>query len=188
MRKNGREVDVVEISFGTVAAVICAIWLVLRLCIWVRARRVLWRRELQLLLILGAYLVLARFVFFPFSRVDGQIAPLLFDPEQALSPRINLLPLYYLFDYPTAQEILLNIIGNTAMFLVMGLLYPAVFPTLDTPKKTMLSGVGLSLAIELLQLPFFDRVTDIDDLLLNTLGFAMGYGLVFLLRRKKKKT
>lgn len=175
------------ISFFEVAAVICALWLVTRLFVFLRTRRLSLRRELQLLLILGAYLVLARFVFFPFSRVDGQIAPLLFDPEQALSPRINLVPLYYLFDYPSVGEILLNIIGNTAMFLVMGLLYPAVFPTLDTPKKALLAGAGLSLAIELLQLPFFDRVTDIDDLLLNVLGFAAGYLLFCQIRRARKQ-
>ena len=41
----------------------------------------------------------------------------------------------------------------------------------------------MSLAIEIIQLPFYDRVTDIDDLILNALGFAMGYGLFLIVRK-----
>jgi glycopeptide antibiotics resistance protein len=33
------------------------------------------------------------------------------------------------------------------------------------------------LCIELLQLPFYSRSSDIDDLILNTLGYLMGYGI-----------
>ena len=38
-----------------------------------------------------------------------------------------------------------------------------------------------------LQLPFFDRVTDVDDLILNSLGFAAGYGIYLLVKAIKKK-
>ena len=38
-----------------------------------------------------------------------------------------------------------------------------------------------------LQLPFFDRVTDVDDLILNSLGFAAGYGIYLLVKTIKKK-
>ena len=36
---------------------------------------------------------------------------------------------------------------------------------------------------ELLQLPFFDRATDIDDLILNTAGCAAGYLIYAAVRR-----
>ena len=45
------------------------------------------------------------------------------------------------------------------------------------------AGVGFTLCIELLQLPFFDRVTDIDDLILNLLGMTLGY-LFFIIFKK----
>jgi len=44
----------------------------------------------------------------------------------------------------------------------------------------MAAGFGCSLCIELSQLPFSSRVSDIDDLILNTLGFALGYGIYLL--------
>lgn len=37
------------------------------------------------------------------------------------------------------------------------------------------------------RLPFYDRVTDIDDLILNSVGFLMGYGLHLLVKKCRKK-
>jgi glycopeptide antibiotics resistance protein len=34
---------------------------------------------------------------------------------------------------------------------------------------------------------FFDRVTDIDDLILNTLGYTIGYGIWLLFKLIRKK-
>ena len=54
---------------------------------------------------------------------------------------------------------------------------------LDSHKKVIAAGVGFSACIEILQLPF-DRVTDIDDLILNSLGFLLGYGIYLLCKKK----
>ena len=88
-------------------------------------------------------------------------------------------------DYETRREALLNLIGNFAMFIPLGVVWPSVFSPLNTHKKVIAAGVGYSLLIEILQLPFFDRVSDIDDLILNSIGFLTGYG-IYLLTKKKK--
>jgi len=119
--------------------------------------------------------------------VDGQIQPLLFDASQMFPPRVNLVPLKYLLDYLIVGEAVLNTVGNFAMFIPIGMVWPLVFRKLNTHGKVIAAGVGLSLCIELLQLPFFDRVTDIDDLILNSLGFLMGYGIYLLVKKCKKK-
>jgi glycopeptide antibiotics resistance protein len=110
-----------------------------------------------------------------------------FDATNVFPFRINLVPLVNLFDYDIFSEALINFIGNTAMFIPLGIVWPIVFKELDTPLKNLTAGAGFSLLIEILQLPFFDRVSDVDDLLLNTLGFAMGYGIYKLARLLKKK-
>jgi glycopeptide antibiotics resistance protein len=84
------------------------------------------------------------------------------------------------------KEALLNLIGNMALFIPLGIVWPAVFKKLDSHKKVISAGFGMSLAIELLQLLFYDRATDIDDLILNTLGFLIGYG-IYLLAKKLPK-
>jgi glycopeptide antibiotics resistance protein len=63
------------------------------------------------------------------------------------------------------------------MFVPVGIVWPICFRKLDTLGKAVLAGAGFSLFIEILQLSFFDRVSDIDDLLLNSLGFLLGYGI-----------
>jgi len=168
-------------------AFISAIWLLVRGYFAIRTRAVCWKREAQLLLVYICLIVVVRFTFCPFGKVDGQIQPLLFDPAQMFPPRINLVPLKYLLDYLIMGEAVLNTVGNTAMFIPIGIIWPAVFKRLDSHKKVIAAGVGFSLCIEILQLPFLDRVTDIDDLILNSLGFLMGYGIFLLMKKCRKK-
>jgi len=131
--------------------------------------------------------VVVRFTFCPFGKVDGKIQPLLFDASKILPLWLNLKPLIYLFDYPTMKEALLNLIGNTTMFIPLGIVWPAVFKKLNSHKKVIAAGFGVSLTIEVLQLPFFDRASDIDDLILNTLGFLIGYGIYLLIQKLRRK-
>ena len=74
---------------------------------------------------------------------------------------------------------LINFWGNIAMFLPIGL-FPALLWRKGRWWKALFSGAGLSLFIELCQLPMM-RGTDIDDLWLNTLGALLGYGLAWLI-------
>jgi len=119
--------------------------------------------------------------------VNGKVQPLLFDVTQIIPFRINLIPFVHLFDYPKKSEIILNVVGNSTMFLPVGIIWPTVYKKLDTHAKVLLAGAGFSLGIEIIQLLFFDRVTDIDDLILNTLGFAAGYGIYLLVKAIKCK-
>ena len=172
----------IQIHYSVSLIMITCLWILLRIFFWCRQGKISMKRELELLLVYICIVVVARFTFFPFSKVNGQVQPLLFDAANIFPPRINLLPLIYLFDYEIRREALINVIGNTAMFIPIGIIWPWVFRKLDTAKKTIAAGVGFSLFIEILQLPFFDRVSDIDDLLLNSLGFLMGYGVYRLVR------
>ena len=176
----------IAISYLSVMIGITVLWVFLRSAVCLRQRSFSFKRELQLLLVYICVVVVTRFTFFPFSKVDGQVQPLLFDASRIFPPRINLLPVVYLFDYPIFREALINFIGNTAMFIPLGIVWPSVFKKLDTHGKVIAAGVGYSLLIEIFQLPFFDRVSDIDDLLLNSLGFLMGYGIYLLVRTLKR--
>ena len=63
-----------------------------------------------------------------------------------------------------------------------GIVLPILYRNLDSFRKVVLAGAGISLCIELLQLPFRVRASDIDDLILNTLGVIIGYGLYVSVR------
>ncbi len=161
---------------------ISALWIALRAFFAVKNRRFDIKRELQLLLVYVCLIVVARITFFPMRKVDGIIQPLVFDSANVFPFRTNFIPLVNLFDYEIMSEAVINFVGNTTMFIPMGIIWPIVYKELDTQIKTIAAGAGLSLFIEILQLPFYDRVSDVDDLLLNTLGFAMGYGIYRLVK------
>lgn len=175
------------ISYTSVILLISTLWILVRLWCGKKTGQFSWKREAQLILVYICLIVVARFTFFPFSKVNGQVQPLVFDSANAFPPRINWLPFVYLTDYDVLWEAKINIIGNTAMFIPIGVIWPLVYKKLDSHKKVIAAGVGFSLFIEILQLPFYDRVSDIDDLLLNSLGFLMGYGLYLLVKRLRKR-
>ena len=176
-----------NINYGTLCLLITGIWILIRAAVGIKTKKISWKREIQLLLVYICIVVVARFTFFPFSKVNGQIQPLVFDLSKAFPPRINLVPVVHLMDYPEMRKAMLNLIGNTTMFIPLGIVWPSVFPQLDCHKKVIAAGVGASLCIEILQLPFFDRVSDIDDLILNSLGFLVGYGIYLLVKKLRRE-
>ena len=172
----------VEISFLFLEIAFTAIWLMVRVAIWIKQKRIDWKRETVLLLMYINLAVIIRFTFFPMSKADGHIQPLVFDIATAFPFRVNLLPLVNLFDYESKRNLLLNVIGNAAMFIPSGIVLPFVYKRLNSFWKVLLAGIGISLCIEIIQLPFSVRATDIDDLILNTIGVIVGYGIVTLIR------
>ena len=176
-----------KISYFSAFLLVSFSWLLVRCAVNAKQKHVSWKREIQLILVYICIVVVMRFTFFPFDKIDGKIQPLIFDAALVFPPRINLLPLVNLLDYDIFRELLINVIGNTAMFIPLGIVWPAVFKKLDTHAKVIGAGVGVSLCIEILQLPFYDRVTDVDDLLLNSLGFLIGYGIYLLAKALKNR-
>ena len=82
-----------------------------------------------------------------------------------------------------ASKIKVNIIGNVVLFIPSGIILPVLYRSLRRLGKAVSAGAALSLCIELLQLPVSSRATDIDDLILNTLGCAIGYGIYVIFKK-----
>ena len=166
-----------EISFLATELFYTAIWLLVRIAVWVRQGGVNWKREAVLLLMYINLAVIIRFVFFPRDLVDGRIQPLIFEAATVFPLRINLIPLVHLFDYDSIQDIIWNVVGNAVLFIPSGIVLPIVYRKLDSFWKVAAAGACISLCIEILQLPFASRASDIDDIIVNTLGVAVGYGV-----------
>ena len=98
-----------EISFLSVEIAFTAVWLLVRIIIWKRQKRIDWKREAVLLLMYLNLAVIIRFVFFPRDLVDGRIQPLIFEATTVFPLRINLIPLVHLFDYDSIQDIIWNV-------------------------------------------------------------------------------
>lgn len=79
-------------------------------------------------------------------------------------------------------EIFYLLVGNIAWFVPIGFLLP--LSTRIKPWLAILCGAGLSLLIEAGQYLFSVGCTDVDDLIFNTLGTAIG-ALVYVIVKKK---
>jgi glycopeptide antibiotics resistance protein len=73
-------------------------------------------------------------------------------------------------------------IGNLLLLLPLGLFGPLVLPWLSRWWRVALVAVLVSACIETLQLQIPDRSADVDDVLINTLGALLGYGVLRLVR------
>ncbi len=177
----------IEISLLTGEVFFSMLWLISRGMIWIQQKKIVWKREAFLLLMYINLAVLIRFVFYPFFTVNGQVQPLIINMGSVKPLRVNLIPLVNILDYDRKREAAINIIGNISMFIPTGIIMPILFKRLDCFWKVLLAGAGLSFVIEMIQLLFPGSVTDIDDLILNTAGVAIGYGIYKLVCRFRGK-
>ncbi|NLF27127.1 MAG: VanZ family protein [Clostridiales bacterium] len=77
-----------------------------------------------------------------------------------------------------------HFLGNTLWFMPLGFLLPALFRGWTLPRAALL-GLAVSVGIEVAQWLFRTGSADIDDVLLNTAGTALGYAAHALLRRRR---
>lgn len=94
--------------------------------------------------------------------------------------QINLIPFSQEIDWVGYAQ-------NVLLFLPFGLLAPLLWRGLQRWQYTACAGLSVSLLIELSQL-CNNRRTDVDDLILNTVGAVLGYLLFRLLARCTKWT
>ena len=177
----------IEISYTAGLVTVTIGWILFRAAMYRKTKHFDFKYELRQIFFLINLLVIARFVFYPFSKVDGQVQPLLFEPDKIFPLRVNLVPLVNILQFDTVRDLILNLTGNFAMFIPTGIMTPLIYKHLNSFKQTVLTGFLISLTIEIIQLPFAVRCSDVDDLILNTLGCVIGYGFLSLVRALRRK-
>ena len=176
----------IEVSFLATQLFFIAAWLLVRVVVWIKQGYIDWKRELALLLVFANLAIIIRYIFFPRLFVNGHVAPMYINLTDTSAFKINLVPFINLFEYDSEHDALMNILGNIAIFIPTGILLPLLDKKLDRLWKVALVGFSIPLVIEFLQLFVVGRVSDIDDLILNTLGIAIGYVIYRAIMRMRK--
>ena len=108
---------------------------------------------------------------------------------------LNLVPFRTIGEYvknpPMAyllRHSIINLAGNVAMFVPLGVLMPWVFPRLRRFSRCLLVSLGLLVLVEVTQLFTLLGSGDVDDLILNLLGVLLGYALFRLAARLRRRT
>ena len=82
---------------------------------------------------------------------------------------------------------IINLGGNVGMFIPMGFFLPTIWKSMRKWWKTWLATLLIMLAVELTQLLTLRGTFDVDDLILNLLGAAIGYCVFRWMNPAKKK-
>ncbi|ANT55895.1 VanZ family protein [Bacillus sp. FSL R5-0820] len=109
---------------------------------------------------------------------------------------VNLIPFHsiqqnlHAFQHGYPNLVFLNLAGNILLFVPLGFFLYQAFRTCRF-QKAVLAGLILSAIIEILQWIFsqsgmITRSSDIDDMILNTLGTALGCIVYVTYRRRKE--
>ena len=175
----------IEITYFQLFLFITIIWIITRCIIAMKSKTFSVKHECRQLLVYVCIVVICRFVYFGFHLENGKIPTLKMGFGDDIRDMISFIPFYFLVDRYDGWK--MNIIGNITMFIPVGIVWPICFSRLDTIRKTIFAGAGFTLLIEVTQLFCLGRHTDVDDLILNTIGVAIGAYIVFLIRRKQKK-
>ena len=77
----------------------------------------------------------------------------------------------------------INLAGNVLMFIPFGYFLPAIWPKLRGFLKTVLVSALTVVTVEISQVLLLVGSCDIDDLILNLLGVAAGYGFCKLTKK-----
>ena len=93
----------------------------------------------------------------------------------------------YKMGFKSAASIVVNYLGNVVLFFPAGVFLPLFFRKLKL-LKTALIGALLSVIIEITQYIMSCGYADVDDVLMNTLGAAIGAAVYLYVLRGKKKT
>lgn len=102
---------------------------------------------------------------------------------------INLVPFKTIFEYASNYkaagtfEALSNILGNLVLFIPFGYLIPTIFRKFSKFRRVLLLTFCLSLLFEVVQYVLGIGSSDIDDIILNTLGGTFGYAVFFYLNK-----
>lgn len=175
----------IQIHFWDLFTFITIAFIAFSIILFIKNRKFDKGQELRLVLFYIVIVVLVRIVYFPREHVNGHIDTLKFDVKRILPFKHNFVPFIRLFEiYPGWKT---NILGNILLFVPVGIIWPVCFKKLNSLWKTVLAGGGLSLCIEISQLLFYDRCTDVDDLILNTTGVFIGAMIYFKIKHKKLK-
>lgn len=79
-----------------------------------------------------------------------------------------------------------NLLGNILLFIPLGLLPPLLSSKMQRFWKVALLAAGIMAAVELAQMLLLVGTCDVDDLILNVAGAALGYWLFRLIHPEEK--
>lgn len=141
-------------------------------------------REVVINLFFTYFLAVIYFTFFKYGMLG-----ISFNKSRYL----NLIPLIETINMFTSNFMglgnsLYNVVGNILLFVPLGFFIPFLFKKGEDLKNILMYGFIGSLAVEVIQYFTAINITDIDDIIFNTLGAGLGFLCYKVFKSLKTKT
>lgn len=161
----------VEISFIIIAIIFIIIWTIYRIRVFKKSESFNKKREVFISLFFIYFLILVNLTIFK----QGM---LMLDFEKRVS--VNFIPVVatvqmFKNNFYGISMAFYNVIGNILLFIPLGFGIPLFFSSKNKIGKVILYGSIASLTIEVLQYFTSRNITDVDDIIFNTLGAVLGF-------------
>ena len=138
-----------------------------------------------ILLFILYVLLLIYFLFF--SEEYGRAAEVQQEYRYNLVPFVEIRRFWIYREQLGTFAVFSNIFGNVIGFLPFGFILPVIFRRMNSGFLICISGFLLSLTVEVIQLVTKVGCFDVDDMILNTLGAALGYVLFRICNHIRRK-
>ena len=120
------------------------------------------------------YVLLLMYLLF-FSEGYGRVAEAEREYRYNLVPFVEIRRFWIYRKQLGAFALFTNIFGNVLGFVPYGFILPVICRHMRSGALIIVSGFSLSLTVEVIQLITKVGCFDVDDMILNTLGAALGY-------------
>lgn len=178
----------IRLSFYAVdKAILYTLFFIILRYLWVKFKKKKTSFSYEFWLVIFVFYVLLLFALTVFR--DGYfIWQFKFYWHRPLS-EINIVPLVETLKLANGKSLVdffYNLYGNIMWFVPMGIFIPALHKKRWGFLQIVIVGALISVSIETLQFILNTGVTDIDDVIFNTIGAALGYLLYFAGKSIKK--
>lgn len=174
----------ISIPYILIAAILIAIWTIYRLFTLKKLKEKNTKREISISIFFIYFLILINLTICKMSALSISFEH---------NSHINYIPLIetvrmFQHNILGAPNAIFNVIGNILAFLPLGFFIPLLFEKKNKIGVIALYGFLTSLLIETIQYFTAYNLTDIDDIIFNTLGAILGYVSFNIIYNIFKKT
>lgn len=170
----------IENNFITVSLISIVVWILYRVYIFIKNKKVNLFREFALSVFFIYFLLLLLLTIFKGGVITlrNPFNDYMYN-EYGVIGIINIVPIKetittFMHSDAGLRNTIRNIVGNIIAFIPLGFFVPLLFDKFNNYKKIFKVGFLASLTIEITQLFVGWNVCDIDDIIYNTLGAIVG--------------
>ena len=171
----------ITISYIFIAAILIIIWAIYRTTVLIKTTEKNILREVAINIFFIYFLVLIELTICKRGALEIGFRNKFYVNYIPFKETINM----FKDNFMGIGNALYNVLGNILLFVPLGFFIPLLFNKKNKISSVALYGACTSILIEAIQLITSNNLTDIDDVIFNTLGAILGFFIYNLLNKTK---